>query len=179
MERVVFFLDFANIERSTRDNGHQFDSKKLLDYMGEGRYLIDAYAYVPIDPRFEHEMDRKIEDLLLAGYFVNSKVGTIAGESYKCDFDVEMTLDILRIVNAAKPDIVVLATGDVDFLPVIKELRLMGVRVEVASFKSSVSRKMILHCSGFISLDAYHEELDNKPVTPQQEDNPDSDNDEN
>lgn len=157
-ERIVFFLDFANIERSARDRGHRVDFGHLVDYITEGRFLIDAYAYVPIDPRHEHGFDRDIEDLWLNHYFVKTKKGSIAGDTYKCDFDVEISIDAIRIAHQVKPDIIVLASGDSDYVPLIEELRNMGIRVEVASFESSASRDVVLKCSGFINLDVYIQE---------------------
>lgn len=152
MEKVVFLLDYANINRSGTDRGLDLDYKDLYEYIAEGRFLIDAYCYVPIDPRYEHQMDKTIEDLCCFGYLVTSKIGNIAGDTYKCDFDVEMTMDILKIAHNVKPDIIVIATGDADFIPVIVELRRMGIRVEIACFEWAVSRKVLLQSSGFIDL---------------------------
>jgi len=158
VERIVFFLDYANINRSAQDKGIQINYEHLLQYIAEGRFLIDAHSYVPIDPRNPHFMDRVIEELWSSGYIVNTKEGSIAGDNYKCDFDVEITMDILKVIYQVKPDIIVLGTGDSDFIPVVKEVRKSGFRIEIASFISSASRELILKCSGFISLDKYCEE---------------------
>ncbi len=152
MERVTFFLDYANINRAASELGHQLDYADLLGYIAEGRFLIDAYCYIPLDPRNEHRLDNEIEKLWQAGYNVTTKVGTIAGDSYKCNLDIEIAMDVTKIVYQVKPDIVVLATGDGDFVPLIQQLRQFGIRVEVASFKSSAAREIILKCSGFIDL---------------------------
>jgi uncharacterized LabA/DUF88 family protein len=182
MENVVVFLDYANINRSASDNNYQLDYGNLLNYLSEGRFLIDAYCYVPIDPRNEHRLDGMIQNLWSYGYLVNTKVGTIKGDSYKCNVDVEMTMDILRVTYQVKPDIVVLVSGDVDFIPVIQELRKNGIRVEVASFESSASRDLMLKCSGFINLDSYYNDYlsqfqENEPETQQVAEYNDSDDD--
>lgn len=57
---------------------------------------------------------------------------------------------------AAKPDIIVLATGNADYMPLIQNIRRLGIRVEVASFKESAAREMILKSQGFINLDEYY-----------------------
>jgi hypothetical protein len=123
--------------------------------MGFGRELLDAYCYVPIDPRNEHRYDRDIEELQKAGYLVTTKLGTYAGDTYKCDFDVEMTIDIIRMAHLIRPDIVAIGSGDSDLIPVVTELRKMGIRVEVAAFNSSMSKRLKLNASGFIDLDVY------------------------
>src|SRR5712691_12864224 len=156
-ETVVFFLDYANINRGAREKRYRLDFEHLLHYLGEGRFLIDAHCYVPINPRNEHRSDRAIEELWRSGYIVNTKVGTIAGGTYKCNFDVEITMDMLKVVYQVKPDIIVLATGDSDFIPLIQEARKSGVRVEVAAFEETAGADILRKCSGFIDLAVYYE----------------------
>jgi hypothetical protein len=84
-------------------------------------------------------------------------VGNIAGDTYKCNFDVEITMDVLKAVYQVKPDIIVLATGDSDFIPLIQEVRKAGVRVEVAAFEETAGIDIMLKASGFIDLRVYYE----------------------
>ena len=56
-----------------------------------------------------------------------------------------------------KPDIIVLASGDADFVPLIQEVRKSGVRVEVAAFAETAGADILLKCSGFIDLAVYYE----------------------
>ena len=157
-EKVVVFLDYANINRAARTRRCHLDYSDLLCYLEEGRFLSDAYCYVPINPRNEHRSDRDIEDLWRAGYLVTTKVGTIAGGTYKCNFDVEITMDVLKVVYQVKPDILVLATGDADFVPLIQDVRKSGIRVEIAAFEESIGAEIMLKCSGFINLARYYED---------------------
>src|SRR6266480_6794426 len=156
-EKVVFFLDYANINRAAREKRYRLDYLDLLHYVGEERFLIDAHCYVPINPRNEHRLDGVIQELWRSGYIVNTKLGTIAGGTYKCNFDVEITMDMLKVVYQVKPDIIVLATGDSDFIPLIQEVRKSGVRVEVAAFEETAGAEILLKCSGFIDLAVYYE----------------------
>lgn len=156
-EKVVFFLDYANINRAAREKRYRLDYQDLLHYVSEHRFLIDAYCYVPINPRNEHRLDREIEELWRSGYIVTSKVGTIAGGTYKCNFDVEIAMDMVKVAYQVKPDIIVLATGDSDFVSLIQEVRKSGVRVEVAAFEETAGRDILLKCSGFIDLAVYYE----------------------
>lgn len=157
-EKVVFFLDFANINRAAKEKRYRLDYHNLLQYVGEDRFLIDAHCYVPINPRNEHRLDGEIEELWRSGYIVNTKVGSIAGGTYKCNFDVEITMDMLKVAYQVKPDIIVLATGDSDFVPLLQEVRKSGVRVEVAAFVETAGRDIMLKCSGFINLATYYED---------------------
>ncbi len=156
-EKVVFFLDYANINRAARDKRYRLDYRNLLQYIGEGRFLLDAHCYVPINPRNEHRLDGVIEDLWRAGYVVTTKMGTIAGGTYKCNFDVEIAMDVLKAVYQVKPDIIVLATGDADFVSLILEVRRSGVRVEIVAFEESAGSEILSKCSGFINLGVYYD----------------------
>lgn len=155
-EKVVVFLDYANVNRTAREKRYRLDYHDLLYYMSEERFLIDAYCYVPINPRNEHRRDGVIEDLWRDGYIVTSKIGTIAGGTYKCNFDVEITMDVLKVVHTVKPDIIVLASGDADFVSLIQDVRKAGVRVEVAAFEENAGADMMSKCSGFIDLAVYY-----------------------
>ena len=44
MEKVILFMDYANINRAGSSKGMPLDYRNLLDYMGEGRFLIDSYS---------------------------------------------------------------------------------------------------------------------------------------
>src|SRR5437764_11146356 len=156
-EKVVLFLDYANIIRAAREKRYHLDFHDVLQYMSEGRFLVDAHCYVPINPRNEHRLDGDIEELWRSGYIVNTKRGTIAGGTYKCNFDVEITMDMLKVVYQVKPDIVVLASGDSDFVSLIQEVRKSGVRVEVAAFEETAGPDILRKCSGFIDLAVYYE----------------------
>lgn len=157
MERVLVFLDFANIDAGHRPFGRA-DYSALLEYLSEGRFLVEAYAYVPIDPRRPTARDILIRHLKEAGWMVFPKMGKIAGDGYKSNVDVEMAIDMMRRAQEIRPDIMVLCSGDGDFIPLVRELRLMGIRAEVASFESQTDRSLPLEASGFISLDAWMRE---------------------
>ncbi len=166
MENVQLFLDYANINSSARMSGYKLDYNLLLNdflvSLDEGRFLTGAFAYVPKDPRSEHSADREIEDLANSGFLVTSKIGVISGNSYKCNFAVEMTMDIMRVATSNKPDIIVIVSGDGDFIPLVRELRKMGIRVEIASFYNSSSRELRQIASGFIDIDQYLNNQDDK-----------------
>ncbi len=157
MEKVTIFMDFANIAAGTKrvlpQSSYIYDN--LLQYLGEGRFVIDAYAYVPIDPRNANARIAMIEHLQENGWMVISKMGKIAGESYKCNVDVEMTMDIMDHAHQVRPDIMVLCTGDGDFLPLVRKLRFMGIRAEVAAFRHTAAKELRQEASGFIDLDAW------------------------
>ena len=159
MERIVIFSDHANLAAAFEQLGYPLDQADLIDYLTEGRFLVEAHTFVPIDPRDPSGRDAIIENLWKIGYLVHSKIGTMAGDGYRCNFDVEITLEMMRTAEIVKPDIIVLLSGDKDFIPAILELRRRGIRVEIAAFPGhNAARDVMLKGSGFIDLDRYRQQ---------------------
>jgi len=151
-KRLAIFLDFANIEAAAQCN---LDYGSLLRYIAGDREVIEAFAYVPIDPRYPHGREAMISQLQKNGFLVTSKMGKLAGDTYKANVDVEMTIDIIRCSEVMRPDILVLCSGDGDFLPLIRYLRQRGVRIETASFQCAASRETRAEANHFIDLDLW------------------------
>ena len=151
--RVAVFVDHANISRSARDKRIEIDYRAFLKYLVADRHLVEAISHVPVDPRNPHAMDKEIEDLWCAAYLVKPKIGKIQGETYKCNVDVEMTIDMLNAGLDMNIDTIILVSGDGDFLPVIEYLRGRGIRVEICGFVDNMARELILKSSGFIDAE--------------------------
>lgn len=159
METVIVIVDYANVNRSAADQGFQINYEQLLQYLVADRLLVDAFCFVPVDPNNKTARDHDIETLWTQGFLVTTKVGRADGDSYKCDFDVEITMEMIRVAHEIKPDIIVLVSGDIDYVPVVEFVRRKGIRVEGAAFFNAASRDLIMKCSSFIELDRWREEI--------------------
>ena len=161
MERLVVFTDYANVEAAFQTQYIPLNHAHLLNYLSEGRFLVEAHIFVPIDPRNPTGRDAIIEQLWEHNYVVHSKVGMVANDTYRCDFDIEIVLEMMRTAEIVKPDIVVLVSGDKDFIPAVLELRRRGIRVEVAAIPYvNAAHEMQLKASGFIDLNRYAQARD-------------------
>ena len=163
MERVIVFFDCTSTTVAAERAGCAVDAAALVDYLAdpeEGRLLVEAFAYLPIDPRHEREGDIALDALWSAGMLVRHKIGAIAGDTYRCDLAVEIALDMARAAYEMSPDVVVVATADDRLIPAVMTLRGKGVRVEVASFASQASRMLRQRCSGFVDLEALASEAE-------------------
>ncbi len=69
----------------------------------------------------------------------------------KADWDVGITIDAVRI--APSVDVVVLLSGDGDFIQLVEYLKNQGKRVEVVAFGRSVSTKLKEVVDEFIDLE--------------------------
>src|SRR3989339_93950 len=69
----------------------------------------------------------------------------------KADWDVGITVDAIKLGN--KLDVIVLVTGDGDFLPLVEYLQnTKGCLVEVIAFKQTASSRLVEECDDFINL---------------------------
>lgn len=155
LQRVAVFVDYANINRSASDHGVRLDYAALLDYLVADRRLVEALAYVPIDPSLPYGRDAECDELWSARFFVKTKMGKRVDNTFKCNVDVEMTIDIMNAALDMGIDTVILVSGDGDFMPVVSYLRGRGIRVEICGFPANTARELMLKSSGYIDMEQY------------------------
>ena len=153
LARVGVFVDAANIELACDRLRARINWKKLLDYLTDNRQLIRAIAYSPVhdDPGVSLETQRFAEPFLDKGFRVVTKpLKRFADGSIKANVDVEMTLDIIEMLD--RLDVVVLVSGDGDFQRLVEVVQARGVRVEVASVGASTASQLRNAADKFIDI---------------------------
>ena len=160
-EALAIFIDYHNLEGSLRHEGTLVDVSALTDYLARGRRLLETFVYVGFNPN-NLDGDHHFHHLLKTdGFLVRTKLAKVRPDgSLKCDLDIEMVLDVTDYVHRAKPEIVLLITGDGDFVPLVAWLRLRGVRVEVASTPRSISQDLREAANGYVDLCKAIEEIE-------------------
>ena len=63
-----------------------------------------------------------------------------------------VVMDIIKLIP--KLDVVILASGDGDYIPLLEYLQVLGVRVELVSFGKSASSKMRELVDYYLDLDS-------------------------
>ncbi len=150
-QRVGIFVDVQNLYYSARNiyNARVNFNEVLNEALGNRR-LIRAIAYVvkadmPEEQSFFDALEK-------AGFEVKMKdLQTFAGGHQKGDWDVGIAMDIIKQMN--KVDVVVLASGDGDFAPLLEYLQMTGQLTETAAFGKSTSGKIKELTDHFIDLD--------------------------
>lgn len=156
-QRVGIFVDVQNLYYSAK-NLYQgrvnFEELKLRAV--EERKLIRSIAYVI---SADNSDENKFFDVLgYMGYEVRQKeLQNYWGGKSKGDWDVGLTIDAVKMAD--KLDVVVLVTGDGDYVPLVEYLQFKGILVEVIAFGRTASGKLIEQCDGFLDLDHIHDEL--------------------
>lgn len=150
-QRVGVFVDVSNMYHSAR---HLYDARvnfgAILREAVGGRQLIRAIAYV-VSADIEQEKDF-FKALELSGFEVKQKeLQVFAGGAKKGDWDVGITVDAITL--AQRLDVVILVSGDGDFLPLVEYLRRnTGCKVEIIAFGKSASKKLIEEADEFVDL---------------------------
>jgi uncharacterized LabA/DUF88 family protein len=152
--RVGVFVDEANLSASARrDLDSRLDYRALLESLVAARPRACAVAFVvdaPETPAAKHQ--GFVTRLREQGWDVREKRAKVRADgSRKADWDMGIAMEILDVVDDL--DIVVLGSGDGDFLPLVKRLRRLGKRVEVAAFRASTDEALIGGADAFVGLD--------------------------
>lgn len=150
-QRVGILVDVANMYHSAKNlYKKRVDFKEILKNTVAGRKLIRATAYVT-KTETEEEM-HFFEALSQQGFEVKMKdLQIFAGGAKKADWDVGIAVDAIKLAD--KLDVIVLVTGDGDYLPLVSYLQnTKGCLVEVAAFRQTASNKLIEEADDFINL---------------------------
>ena len=142
--RVLVFVDESNVVSSVRALGRKLDwtnaSRSPREYRSRVRELIEMVIYAglpPPMPEWQSEREKKskfLHWLRSNGFLVVTKDGSPGdGKHYKANVDVLMAIDAVELSIEMRPEVVVLVTGDSDFVHLALRLRRRGIRVEVAA----------------------------------------------
>jgi uncharacterized LabA/DUF88 family protein len=147
---VGVFVDVSNLFYSAKSAGVEVNYCRLLEHAVAGRDLIRASAYTGVDP--ENPNQRKFIDFLKAnGYKVICKdIHKYEGGRIKANLDIEMAVDILLL--SENLDVVVIVSGDGDFVRLVEAIQMKGVRCEIISFGISTSNELIEAADQFTEI---------------------------
>ncbi|MDO8524741.1 MAG: NYN domain-containing protein [bacterium] len=136
-QRVEVLIDVQNLYHSAR-NLHQakVNFQEVLKGAIAGRKFIRAFAYVVKTKTGE---EKPFFDAL-SNFGIEMRVKDLQ-EFYdgqkKADWDVGIVVDAIR--TAPGVDVIVLCSGDGDFIPLVEYLKNQGKRVEVVAFGKTTS----------------------------------------
>ena len=150
-QRVGVFVDVQNMYHSGKNlYSANVNFDKILNAAVSDRQLIRAIAYVICSNTSEEQAF--FETISKYGFELKVKdLQIFPGGMKKADWDVGMAVDAIKLAD--KLDVVVLVTGDGDFIPLVQYLKEnKGCRVELLSFKRTTSSKLIKEVDDFLDL---------------------------
>ncbi len=153
-QRIGVLVDVQNMYYSAKSiHNKKTDFREILKVAGFGRKIVRAIAY-GITTK-EGTEEKFIESLRKANYEIKTKELQIFKDgSKKGDWDVGITIDAIKLANNL--DVIVLVSGDGDYIPLVKYLQYnQGVQVEIMAFEESCSQNLIEEADEFINLSNY------------------------
>lgn len=148
-QRVGIFIDVQNLYHSAKN---LYDAKvnfeNLVRQVVGDRSLIRSIGYV-ISTESKEESGF-FGALVKMGIETKSKELLIYGDSKKADWDVGIAVDMIAL--ATKLDVIVLVSGDGDFIPALEYIKQLGCQIEVVAFSRSCSSKLRAVSDDFIDL---------------------------
>ena len=152
-QRVGIFIDIQNLYHSAKNlYGGRVNYSELVKELAHDRRLVRILAYVvKSDP--ETGEDSFFDALEKTGIELRSKeIQIFASGVKKADWDVGIAVDAIRMADML--DVVILVSGDGDFLPLVNYLQWgLGKGVEVAAFGRTSSARLKEAADRFIDLD--------------------------
>lgn len=151
-QRVAVLIDVQNLYHSAKNlYGARVNFKNLLLEAIAGRQLIRAIAYAtkadePGEASFFDALEKEGIEVRLKDIQVYPD-GTKKG-----DWDVGLAVDAVRL--SSNVDVIVLVSGDGDFIPLVEYLGALGKHVEMIAFGKTSSFRLKELVDGFTDLDS-------------------------
>lgn len=149
-QRVVVLIDVQNLYHSAK-NLYQakVNFREILKMAVGARKLIRAFGYVV---RTKTGEEKAFFDALIK-LGIETRVRDLQ-EFYdgqkKADWDVGIVIDAVK--TAPTVDVIVLVSGDGDFISLVEYLKNQGKKVEIVAFGRSVSSQLVEVADEFIDL---------------------------
>lgn len=150
-QRVGVFIDAQNLYHSARNlYKARVNFGAVLKEVVAGRKLVRAVAYVITTESGDEK--NFFEALTKLGIETKTKdLQVFHTGTKKGDWDVGLTVDVMKMAN--RLDAVIIVSGDGDFIPLVEYLQNhIGTQVEVASFSKSTSSKLREIVDDFVDL---------------------------
>lgn len=151
-EKTYAYFDGPNFFASCKEARVEIDYSKLRTLMADSFHFMRAYYYtaMPAEDSETYSPIRPLADYLsYNGYNMVTKTMKTMTDAEtgrvrnKGNMDVEIAVDMLQLVDAAKVDHIILFSGDGDFRHLVDTVQKKGVRVTVVSFLGENGHPMI------------------------------------
>lgn len=189
--RIFAFVDFSNVRYWAKSFWPDENRERLVREIDIGKVatLIDLvgatkkffyYGHYKARPHLslEHPSNApyrasiyRIDKARKAGFTVRTKdiktietyndAGERQGQIHKCNFDVEITMDMIK--QLPKYDTVFLWSGDSDFGPLLAYLRSKGKKIVTVCARDFASRELQRASNPFIPADRLRDQLEFVP----------------
>lgn len=150
-DRVMVFIDLANIEMKAHDLRFSVDYCELVKNVVRTRKMVASYVF---DSHGEDGCDSFIQSRLRRnGFRMHIRDSYDTNREEQKEVDVAMACNIVAHAFRDNYDVAVIVSGDRDYVPAIEMVQDLGKRVEVASFRGCIGTAMMNAGDQFIDMD--------------------------
>lgn len=155
--RIAVFLDVENLAIHAEQQGVAFRVGPIVDRARQEGRVIVARAYGDFAKPF---MSRVLMDLQRSVFELAQLPTDVKGKNTA---DMLLALDALEMcLQQSAPSVVVVGSGDRDYVPLVQRLRRYGAHVIGVGLKGSISAMLRTVCDDYW----YYEDLPGAPVEP-------------
>jgi len=158
--RTIVFIDNSNVFSGQLNAGWRLDARKLKDYLERSGKLWQVFFFASVTdpPRYQqtgfYEMLRRdlrweVELFLLGRKTTKcTQCGHVKQVPVEKGVDVAVATKMLTLAHNRAFDTAVLVSGDKDYLQTVRGVKSLGLRVEIVSWRISLSRDLAVESSG-------------------------------
>lgn len=166
----MIFIDGSNLLRGSARAGAQFSYEKLINILKKDRNIIRIYYYSGRKVPNTTKQKKYFKMLKKLGFeVVTTPLKKREIECGNCNHkelidiekgvDASLSTDLLWFAFQNAYDKAILLSGDSDFLPAMKRVRLLGKNVELWAFENSLAPEMKSESDTCVLIDSYLEEI--------------------
>lgn len=153
LSRVYLAVDAANLYL-TRVQSAWINYAALLQHAKRRGRIVESAIYLIRSRRTDREQARLL-DLKYMGYtrVISRSLRFRPDQPPKSDIDVALTIDLWDAATRGAMDVVILVSGDSDFVPLAERLSNIGIAVDVIGPAGATAWELITASTQFLYAD--------------------------
>jgi len=171
--KTIMFIDNSNIFHGSKQAGWRIDAKKLHAKLEADGPIWQTFFFAAVTdpPRYNQTGFYK---MLKNDLHYEMTIFSLGSKTVRCDqcgdtrrsytekgIDVALATKLLVLANNRAFETAILVSGDKDYLETVKAVKSMGMRVEVVSWKRSISQELAQESSkNVVFLDDIRAEIE-------------------
>jgi uncharacterized LabA/DUF88 family protein len=144
LEKVIIFIDHANIYFSLKERKSRIDYEKFRDILAGDSLVVATIIYMGKPRKVSKKLQRYYDYLEKIGFTIQARpVKNLPNGSFmQKGVDVLMVQNISELAEYNYFDRAIIVSGDADFIGAVKTVQELMKKIEVWSFKDSLSRNL-------------------------------------
>jgi len=148
-DKVEIFIDLMNVE--TKVGQESIDYSLLCKCLAKGRPIGNVIAF---DSIVNTDEQRRLHSKLKQEKFrIMTPRGSCCNKEKQIGVDVLLATTVIKHTLNSQCDVIIIVSGDGDFIPVIDEVKDTGKKIEFAAFADCANNSLIEETDHFTYID--------------------------